>query len=172
MLGNPPELICFLRSFTFLLSFYSHFFLLLSPLLPEIALSLSFYALCSTLEEPSSPIFLFLEGLFFVRTTYLRACCRRALGIYYHHRTSSTASIFVAQYSTAQSTRTTSVKASPYRSEHRSYLVGFVPFTVGAEQTWYCTLQTRTNRRQRLLQMNRACYNQLATTLQRYRAQQ
>ena len=128
--------------------------------------------LCSTLEEPSSPIFLFLEGLFFVRTTYLRACCRRALGIYYHHRTSSTASIFVAQYSTAQSTRTTSVKASPYRSEHRSYLVGFVPFTVGAEQTWYCTLQTRTNRRQRLLQMNRACYNQLATTLQRYRAQQ
>ena len=117
-MGNPPELICFLRSFTFLLSFYSHFFLLLSPLLPEIALSLSFYALCSTLEEPSSPIFLFLEGLFFVRTTCLRACCRRALDIYYHHRTSSTASLGIAQYSTAQSTRTTSVKASPHRPEH------------------------------------------------------
>ena len=155
MLGNPPELLCFVCSLAFLFPCYSlfHFF---SPIACRKETFL--FMLCSAFEELSSPIFSHFAGLFYVRHEYIRACCRRASSdMYYHDRTSSTAS--TAQHSTAQSTLATSSKANTRRRVRQrkpSDGVGSRQHVVEHTYSSLCSQNERRN--QNLLGLQKYCW--------------
>ena len=109
--GTPPKFFAFFAFCDVLVSYFARFYLLLSPSYACRKEHFPFlFMVCSALLRTRTFFhYYFFAGLFLVRTMYeyIRACCRRASSDIYYHCTAST-----AQYSTAQSTRTTSSKTS------------------------------------------------------------